>query len=170
VSGALARIPVGVVVERAKAASQWADFTWRPVAVLPGVPDTTPWAPVREEADRTSFYAGATEIELYRTETGNYLDNLNSGAPSLWVALEPVDGNPPCSLFSVTADPTEGEALTEAGDKLVDKVPMPDSVREVVEAFIAEHHVEREAFFKRKRERANPEAMGRRGPIQERDK
>ena len=32
---ALVRIPVGVVVERRKAMSQWADFVWQPVAVLP---------------------------------------------------------------------------------------------------------------------------------------
>ena len=40
----------------------------------------------------------------------------------------------------------------------------------MVEAFIAEHHVER-PFVKRKRDRANPDALGRRGPIRgERDK
>jgi hypothetical protein len=38
---------------------------------------------------------------------------------------------------------------------------MPEPVREQVEAFVAEHHVERE-FFKRKRDRANPESLGRR--------
>ena len=34
----------------------------------------------------------------------------------------------------------------------------------LVDAFIAEHHVER-PFVKRKRDRANPEALGRRGPL-----
>jgi hypothetical protein len=43
-------------------------------------------------------------------------------------------------------------------------VPRPDAVREVVEAFIAEHHVER-PFIKRKRDRANPEALARRVPL-----
>jgi hypothetical protein len=38
---------------------------------------------------------------------------------------------------------------------------MPDAVREAVESFVAEHHVERE-FVKRKRDRANPEALARR--------
>jgi hypothetical protein len=61
----------------------------------------------------------------------------------------------------VTADPAEGEAMTEAGDDLVDSVPMPDVIRDALEAFIAEHHVER-PFFKRKRDRAGPEAPGRR--------
>ena len=33
----------------------------------------------------------------------------------------------------------------------------------LIEAFVAEHHVER-PFVKRKRDRADPEALARRGP------
>ena len=63
---------------------------------------------------------GAAEIELYRTETTNYRDNLASGAPLLWVALRPTGVEPPYEIVAVTADPAEGEALTEAGNDLVD--------------------------------------------------
>jgi hypothetical protein len=45
---------------------------------------------------------------------------------------------------------------------LVETVPMPEPVREVVEAFVAAHHVER-VFFKRQRDATDPE-RGRRGP------
>ena len=38
---------------------------------------------------------------------------------------------------------------------------MPDVLREQIESFVAEHHVERE-FFKRKRRQADPEALARR--------
>src|SRR5256885_13632943 len=41
-SSDLARIPVGVVVARHKAASQWIDYTWAPVSVLHGVPEAQP--------------------------------------------------------------------------------------------------------------------------------
>ena len=44
---ALTRIPVGVVVERRKAASPWIDFTWKPVAVLAGEPEASPWTRLR---------------------------------------------------------------------------------------------------------------------------
>ena len=64
----LLRIPVGVVVERRKAKSPWVDFVWRPVAVLPGVPDAAPWTVLDGDADRVNFYAGTAEIELYRSE------------------------------------------------------------------------------------------------------
>ncbi len=160
-----ARIAVGVVVERCKAQSPWIDFTWRPVTALAGVPDASPWTTLSDIGDRVTFYAGAVEIELFRTETANYCDNLGSGAPMLWIALRPTGGEPPYEVFAVTADPWEGEAWTESGSELVDVVPMPEAVRAAVDAFVAEHHVERQAH-KRERDRADPEALARRGPMQ----
>ena len=102
----------------------------------------------------------AGEIELYRTETTNYRDNLASGSPSLWVVLRETGAEPPYALYLVTADPAEGEGMTEAGGNIVEPVPMPEPIREIVAAFVAEHHVERQ-FFKRKRDRADPESLGR---------
>jgi uncharacterized protein DUF3305 len=158
-----ARIAVGVVVERRKAQSAWIDFTWKPVTVLAGVPEASPWTKLTEDDDGATFYVGAAEIALYRTETANYLGNLGTGAPMLWVALRPTGVDPPYEIFAVTADPAEGEAWTESGSDLVDVVPMPDTVRETIDAFVAEHHVER-PFYKRKRDRADPEALARRAP------
>ena len=160
------RIPVGVVVERRKAVSPWIDFTWRPVSVLAGQPDTAVWTVLSEKGDGALFYAGAVDIELHRTETGNYRDNLASTKPSLWVVLRPTNVEPPYEVFAVTADPAEGEAFTEAGNDLVEAVAMPDPIRDALDAFIAEHHVERQ-FFKRQRDRADPEALARRGPLRE---
>ena len=161
---ALAKIAVGVVVERRKAQSPWIDFNWRPVTVLAGLPDASPWTKLSEDGEGATFYVGTAEIELYRTETTNYRDNLTAGAPLLWVALRPTGVEPPYEIFAVTADPAEGEAWTQSDGDLVDVVPMPEPVRAVIEAFVAEHHVER-PFFKRKRDRADPEALARRGPI-----
>jgi hypothetical protein len=157
----LHRIRVGVVVERRKAKSQWIDHVWVPVAAFAGEPEAEPWTVLGSEGDATRFYAGGADINLFRTETGNYRDNLASGRPSLWVVLQPTEREPPYALLAVTADPSEGEAYTEAGSNLVEMVPMPDAVHDAVAAFIAEHHVERQ-FFKRKRDRADPEP--RRGP------
>jgi hypothetical protein len=158
---ALATIRVAVLVERRPAKSQWVDFIWQPVGVLTGQPETPPWTVVREENGVTTFYAGFTDIALYRTETTNYRLNLLSGRPSLWVVLRPTDVDPPYQLVTVTADPAEGEAFTEAGNDVVEVVPMPPVVCEAVEAFIAEHHVDRE-FIKRKRDRLDPNLLGRR--------
>jgi len=160
-STALVSIPVGVVVERFKATSPWLDFVWRPASVLMGVPSAAPWTVLGRDGEVTTFYAGPGEISLYRTETANYLSNLQSEAPMLWIVLRPTGMEPPYDVLAVTADPAEGEAMTEAGNDLVETVSMPAGIAEMVEAFVAEHHVER-SFFKRRRDRAEPDPPGRR--------
>jgi hypothetical protein len=158
----LMSIPVGVVVERRKASSPWIDFTWRAVGILEGVPEASPWTVLGVSGDVTTYYGGSADVELYRTETTQYRDNLATGAPGLWVVMIPTEADPPYKLLTVTADPAEGEGLTESATNIVEQVPMPASVAQTVERFVAEHHVER-AFIKRKRDRADPDALSRRG-------
>jgi hypothetical protein len=162
------RIPVGVVVERRKARSAWVDVIWRPVAVLAGVPDAAPWTLLGTEGETATFYAGAAEIELYRSEAGNYRQNLASEAPAIWVALQSTGSEPPYAIAAVTADPAEGEGLTEPGQAIVDAVPMPEPLRGAIAAFVAQQPAD-QVFEKRVRDRADPEAMARRGPRFEND-
>jgi hypothetical protein len=152
ISTSLARIAVGVAIERRKAKSKWADFLWRPVSVFAGVPSAEPWTPIGGEGEVILFYAGDAVIELHRTETTNYRENLTSGSPTLWVNLRPTGSEPPYELLAVTADPAEGEAFTDAGSNLVEAVPMPIGISEIIDRFIAGHHVER-PFVKRQRNR-----------------
>jgi hypothetical protein len=151
-----ARIPVGIVVERRKATSQWVDVVWRSVAVLGGVPDAAPWTVIATGGDVTTFYVGAAEIELFRTEAEHYGSNLASEEPAVWVALRPTGVDPPYALFAVTVDPAEGESFTQAGSDVVDAVAMPATVREIVEAFVARHHVV-EPHYRRTRTEAREE-------------
>ena len=109
----------------------------------------------------TTFFAGESVIELHRTETANYRDNLASGTPQLWVVLRPAKGEMGFDLLSVTADPAEGEALTGAGNDLVETVAMPPVIIDIVESFIAEHHVEH-PFFKRRRDPSTSRSPARR--------
>ena len=51
--------------------------------MLAGAPDTPPWTKLSDDGERATFFAGAAEIELYRTETTYYRGNLESGAPAL---------------------------------------------------------------------------------------
>jgi uncharacterized protein DUF3305 len=163
----LARIAVGVVAERRKAKNPWADFIWRPVAALPGVPDAAPWTELEGDAEFTNVYVGAAEIELFRSEVGTYRDNLATGSPQLWIVLRPTESEPPYEAVAVTADPSEGEAFTASPSDLVEAVPMPEPVVAAIAEFIAEHHVEHQ-FVKRQRDRADPEAMARRTPTKDR--
>jgi hypothetical protein len=150
---ALRSIPVGVIVERRKAHSPCADDLYRPVSVLHGLPAAAPGTQISNEEEVTTFYAGDAVIELHRTDTTGYRDNLASGAPLLWVVLRSSQSG--LGLELVTADPAEGEALTGSGNDLVESVPMPSSIRQIVEEFIAEHHVE-QPFYKRERSKSGP--------------
>jgi Protein of unknown function (DUF3305) len=164
-STALARIPVGVIVERRKAKSPWIDYLWRPVSVLVGIPGAAPGTALREGPEAILFYAGPATIELHRTEAGYYRDNISSAGPSLWVALRSAASELPCpelrcselpyEVMTVTADPAEGEALTDAGNNLVEAVPMPPEIIATIRLFVARYHVER-PFLKRRRTPAQP--------------
>jgi hypothetical protein len=154
---------VGVIVERRKVTNPWVDHAWAPVAVLAGAPAAAPWTVLHEAPELTRYYAGKFELEFFGSDTGMYRDNLRSGRPSLWVSLRHTDMPPGVALHFVTADPSEGEALTEAGTDIVDAVPMPVELQQRLAAFVEAHHVER-PFIKRKRDRASPEAMARRTP------
>jgi hypothetical protein len=129
----------------------WVDFLWRPVSVFVGKASAVPWTPLCTEAEKTLFYAGEAVVELHRTETLGYRNNLASGAPAVWVIMRPTASVPPYELVTVTADPAEGEAFTDAGNNLVETVPMPPDVLAAVADFIAEHHIER-PFLKRRRQ------------------
>ena len=160
-------IAVGVVVERSKGASQWSYYLWRPLSVIVGAPATAPWSKLSDDSEHTRFFAGVADIALHRTETANYQSNLLSKQPLLWVVLRPSETSMPYELLMVTADPAEGEAMTEAGNNLVDTVPMPLAVQQTLASFVSEHHVEHR-FSKRERDRADPEKLGRRLPNDER--
>jgi len=153
---------VGIVVARRRLKSPWASYAWLPIAVLPAAPDVTVGTSLGGEGGEERFYAGPGTVTLNASETGHYRDNLTSAQPSLWVALRPVGDD--VEFASVTADPYEGEALAESMGGVVDAVPMPADLRAWVQAFVEAHHVER-AFVKRKRDRANPDALARRAPV-----
>jgi uncharacterized protein DUF3305 len=152
IATALTRIPVGVVVERRRAKSAWTDVLWRAVLVFAGTPAAAPWTQLGGKDEEPLFYAGDAVIELHRTETTNYRDNLASAMPSVWVNMRPTASAPPYELQAVTVDPAEGEAFTDSGTNLVEALPMPHEIAEIVGRFVAVHHVER-PFVKRRRNR-----------------
>lgn len=151
-SYALAKISVGVVVERHVARSPWSEELWRVVSVFSGTPSAKAWTVIETRPDITTFYAGEACIELFRTETANYSANLAAQSPLLWVVLRSTTDSPGMELHAVTADPAEGEALTGSGTNLIETVSMPASIAARLQEFITEHHVER-PVYRRKRER-----------------
>lgn len=154
---------VGVIVERRALDNPWVDHVWMPVSVLPGAPSAAPWTVLHETDGLTRFYAGTFELELFGCDTGMYRDNLHSGRPSLWIALRSIEAPPGVALHLVTADPYESESRTEVGTDIIEAVPMPIELQQWLAAFVETHHVER-PFIKRQRNRADADALARRGP------
>ena len=155
------RLPVAVLVERRPGTTQWAEWSWRAVEVLEEAPDLPPWTVLREEAGRTLFFAGLVEVALHPTDTPNYLENLAADPPRLFVVLRPGDSPPGMALLTATVDVGEAQLVADAGADMLESLPMPSGLREAVAAYVAAHHVERD-FHKRRRDRADLEALGRR--------
>ena len=155
-------IRLGVVVERRRVDQPWLTERWRVVDVLPDAPEAVAAGTVLAQGDgRQRMYAGAVEVELYAGDTGAYRDNLTSSRPAVYVVLRRRgDGY---ALHGATVDPGEIEAHADAGDDLIEAVPLPPGLAARIAAF-----VER-PFHKRQRTPADPEALGRPpGPRRER--
>jgi hypothetical protein len=162
-------LTVGVVLTRRPSSSPWQDVVWEASAVLPDAPAAAPGTPLGRDGEARMFYAGAQELAVHPQETEHYRSNLMAEPPRLWVVLRPTGGDSLPEVVRVTCDPSEGEGFSETGWDVVNALPMPEAVQAALAAFVAEHHVEK-PFYKRKRRDANPEALafGRRGPERDR--
>jgi hypothetical protein len=168
------RIPVAVLAERRRGSTPWQDWVWRVVEVLEEAPpaELAPWTLLRRGEDGSALYfAGRAEVALHPTDTPNYRHNLQADPPRVWVVLRPVEAEPGMALQTVTVDAGEAHLYGDVGSDLLESLPMPPGLRAATEAFVARHHVERR-FHKRRRDRADPEALaaggrGRRGRDEE---
>lgn len=160
---AVERMSIGVVIERRRVEHPWQPERWRAVAALPGRPAAAPGTLLARGEGWARYYAGAVELALFPGETEGYRDNLASSRPAIYVVLRRCDGEPGLALRAATVDPGEIEAQAEAGDDLIEALPLPPAVAAWIAGFVARHHVER-PFHKRRRDRADPEALAPRRP------
>ena len=152
---------VGVVVERRRTGNIWQPERWSAVALLPGRPDVAPWTVLESGEGWARCYAGAAEVALFASDTDNYKHNLDGPRPAAFVILRRDGGEPGLRLLGVTLDPGEIDAHSDAGDDLIEALPLPPSLAAWLRDFVERHHVER-PFHKRRRDRADPEALARR--------
>lgn len=150
------KLTVGVIVERRKAKSAWADYVWQPIEALTILPPLAPWTVMRDGDGVTRYFAGPFTMELHPKETISYRANLISEKPSIYVVLR-ADSTAPQGwrLELVTPSPADAEAYMEGGADIVDKVPMPGEVGAWLSAYVDTFHVEEE-FRKRRRGRDKP--------------
>jgi hypothetical protein len=159
------RIEIGIVVAKKTLSDPWSGEAWLPHAALPAAPTIAAWTPLGSRDGNTLFYAGAHELALHSSATAHYRENLRTRQPTLWIALSIAADA--CRVDAVTADPYEGEALTQGLGATVEAVPIPEAVRAEIAEFVDAFHVER-PFIKRERDRADPEALGFRPALERR--
>lgn len=153
---------LGVVALRRPPVSRWSTGELRPLMVFPAEPATPAGTLLSTDEGQETWYLGGRDLVLWSGDAEHHRDNLNSGRPSVWVALR---GSDPASaeVVAVTVDPYEGEGLASDPDLIVDAVPMPEAVAKTVAAF-AEANFFEMPFKKRKRLPADPNAMSARAP------
>lgn len=151
--------PVWIVAERSALTGPWPGVVWRVVSVGSGRPDTPPGTVLERGEGWERLYVGTTNVTLHRGETGNYLMNLRSARPALYVFLRREAGEG-MRLLGATVDAGEVDVHADSGDDVIEAVALPPDLAAWVEGFIAAHHVAQPGY-RRTRERADPDALGR---------
>lgn len=146
---------LGVMVERREVDHPWQSYAWRPVAVIPGAPQTDAPRQLNEEDGRLRYHAATLPLDLHRKEAEAYKANLSNDPPQIYIVLRPNDDSGSeieIEPFLVTASPYEAQDYLDSGEDIVEGVTMPDSVIAWVQAFVDRHYIE-EPFKKRARKR-----------------
>lgn len=160
-------MPVGIVVERRDSDHRWQDHYWIPVAVIPGAPPADPAAPWRvldQGEGWVRYHAGTLDVDMYRSDTEAYRTNMTNDPPVVYVVMcEEDEGEHDVLPFAATVSAFEAQDYLDAGENMVEGVPMPDGMIAWVQAFIDRHHVDT-PFVKRRMKRHKDDGSAGGGP------
>jgi hypothetical protein len=134
-------IPLGLIVERRKIESMWQRYAWRPSGVLLGTARLRTGNLLWGTQEAAYFFAGSGTLSLYPTDVPSYRENLGQQPPRVYVVMtarSSRDDEPP-SLHLFTAAPDEAQSYLEGDPGLVDGIPMPRPLRDLVAAYIDEY-------------------------------
>lgn len=150
-------IEVGVIVAKERISNPWQPFRWRPLAVELDPPPRADWTEIAAGEDFVHYHAATLPLELHRKEAISYVANLETGEPSVYVVLRiDPEAAREVTVVMATASPYEAQAYGESGQETIEPVAMPPALLALLEAFVAEHHVE-EKFVKRQRQKHHKE-------------
>lgn len=144
-------VPVGIVLERRDSTSRWVDHIWTPVAVVPEMLPTDGWQLLVSHEGLSQFQYAAVPLTLHRRMGEAYDANVETESPAVWVMLDDDDADTvPYKVRGVTADPYEAQGMLDAGEGIVERVPMPAALVQWMIEYLKQMP-EPEAFRKRKR-------------------
>ncbi|HIJ61090.1 MAG TPA: molybdenum cofactor guanylyltransferase MobA [Rhodospirillaceae bacterium] len=132
-------LAVAVVIERRDSGNPWRRDSWRPLQVIPDMPESAPWRLLRKGDGWEHYLAGGQTVALHRSDLASYRYNLAGAEPRLYVAVRLAGGEVPARVVMVTAAADEAETLLESGEDLVEPVPMPEAVESWIIGFAARH-------------------------------
>lgn len=151
---------VVVQLERLHQPSRWEDWRWRvaDVALDEGQFGSAPRLLRDDGRSRLVLHPGL-DVTLHRDEAEGYYLNLSSGAPVWFVMWRVDEADPPDARPEiVTLSYNEAGRLLDAQER-VDNVPLPEVVREWLQAYTDAHYRpepkerKRPASFRRPEER-----------------
>ena len=149
-----------VQLERLHQPSRWEDWRWRvaDVALDEGQFGSAPRLLRDDGRSRLVLHPGL-DVTLHRDEAEGYYLNLSSGAPVWFVMWRVDEADPPDARPEiVTLSYNEAGRLLDAQER-VDNVPLPEVVREWLQAYTDAHYRpepkerKRPASFRRPEER-----------------
>ncbi|MEZ5791371.1 MAG: DUF3305 domain-containing protein [Nitratireductor sp.] len=146
-------IPVGVLAEKRKPQSKWADEYWIPVGIMPAGAGHKPGDVLVRDDTFTRYYLGEAEIFCHATQTEALVHNFESVSPAIYVILrrDVEDQHElPWFVHMVTASPYEALDNQDSAEDICERVPMPSTLARAIMDFIDAHHVH-QPFRKRKR-------------------
>ena len=152
-------LPVAVIMERyAARCGQWHESQWEAVGVV--VTDPDPGGEVtskriRSEGEREQFLWTGFILELYKDLTEDYLYNLTSKTPALFIVCRE-DEDEGLAPFLVTASHDEAHAYLEVDDSLF-SAPIPADIRRWLEQYTAENYVPAERKTRKRKNWLEPD-------------
>ncbi|SRR5579875_1080245 len=145
-------VPIGVVFERCRIGHPWQEWSWKPVALIPGAPAIARPTLLREGENRAWYHMATLDLELFADETRDYRLNLSQQPPQVYVLWRSEtsmpDGWP--EPFRVTVCHTEIQDYLDGSDIAAEGVAMPEVVQSLVRAYVQAYHVD-VPFKKRQR-------------------
>lgn len=115
---------IGVIMQRRRANSRWADVVWEPFAVVPSPASGTKL--LFEQPGLAQWLHDGLKIELHRDEDEGYYLNLTAPDPRVFV-LWRMEGDDAALPVQVTVSSEEASRWLDGGHS-VDGVKMPREI------------------------------------------
>lgn len=150
---------IGIVLERRVSDNEWIDHEWVTVGLTLDVVDAVDWKLLYETEGVNRYLSPAVDLELHRAEAEAYLYNLQSPEPSIFAVLrhdEESDEDVPFDVHIVTASPYEAQDYLDSSEEHVDRISLPEELKDWLQQFVDEHHTAEE-FKKRRRDKVSIE-------------